>query len=73
MLSNVHIAELLAQQGESETGILARAFRRAARNALLWPENVLDLVARNRPLTELRGIGPFIEKQINKVFKIFQI
>src|SRR5437773_6193243 len=24
----------------------------------------MDLVAQNRPLTELRGIGPFIEKQI---------
>src|SRR6266480_3021552 len=58
------MAELLAQQAECETGILARAFRRAARSAFLWPENAIDLVAQNRPLTELRGIGPFIEKQI---------
>jgi histidinol phosphatase-like PHP family hydrolase len=62
--SNTDIAELLARQAERETGILSRAFRRAARSAFLWPEEVLQLVAQNRPLTELRGIGPFIERQI---------
>ena len=68
MLSNTNIAELLAQQAETETGILVRAFRRAARSAFLWPEEVSDLVAQNRSLTELRGIGPFIEKQIRNWF-----
>ena len=68
MLSNTDIAELLAQQAERETGILPRAYRRAARNAFLWPEEVSHLVAQNRPLTELRGIGPFIEKQIRNWF-----
>src|SRR5436190_23544793 len=58
------IAELLAQQAEGETGILSRAFRRAARSAFLWPEEISDLIAQNRALTELRGVGPFIEKQI---------
>ena len=66
MLSNTDIAELLAKQAEGETGILSRAFRRAARSAFLWPENVTDLAAQNRSLTELRGIGPFIEKQIRQ-------
>jgi len=66
VLSNTDIAELLAQQAETETGILSRAFRRAARNAFLWPEEVSDLVAQNRSLTELRGIGPFIEKQVRQ-------
>jgi histidinol phosphatase-like PHP family hydrolase len=64
MLSNTDIAELLAQQAERETGILSRAYRQAARNAFLWPEEVSHLVAQNRLLTELRGIGPFIEKQL---------
>ena len=68
MLSNTDIAELLAQQAERETGILSRAYRRAARNAFLWPEEVSHLVAQNRSLTELRGIGPFIEKQIRQWF-----
>jgi histidinol phosphatase-like PHP family hydrolase len=30
----------------------------------LWPEEVWDLIGQNRSLTELSGIGPFIEKQI---------
>jgi histidinol phosphatase-like PHP family hydrolase len=59
---------LLAQQPEHETGILSRAYRRAARSAFLWPEEVSHLVAQNRPLTELRSIGPFIEKQIRNWF-----
>jgi histidinol phosphatase-like PHP family hydrolase len=66
VLSNTEIGELLAQQAERETGILVRAFHRAARSAFLWPEEVSALVAQNRSLTELRGIGPFIEKQIRQ-------
>jgi histidinol phosphatase-like PHP family hydrolase len=66
VLSNTDIAELLAQQAERDTGILSRAFRRAARSAFLWPENATDLVAHNRPLTELRGIGPFIAQQVRR-------
>lgn len=66
MVSNTDIAELLARQAERETGVLVRAFRRAARSAFLWPEEVSDLVTQNRSLTELRGIGPFIEKQIRQ-------
>jgi histidinol phosphatase-like PHP family hydrolase len=66
VLSNTDIAELLAKQAQRETGILSRAFRRAARSAFLWPESVTDLAAQNRLLTELRGIGPFIEKQIRR-------
>ena len=66
MLSNTDIAELLAQQAETETGILSRAYRRAARSAFLWPEEISDLMAQNRSLTELRGIGPFIEKQVRQ-------
>jgi histidinol phosphatase-like PHP family hydrolase len=64
VLSNTAIAELLAQQAERETGVLSRAFRRAARSAFLWPEEISDLIEQNRTLTELRGVGPFIEKQI---------
>src|SRR2546423_8699366 len=64
VLSNTDIAELLAQQAEGETGILSRAFRRAAGSAFLWPAEVSDLIEQNRALTELRGVGPFIEKQI---------
>ena len=64
MLSNTDVAELLARQAERESGILSRAFRRAARSAFLWPEEVAHVAAQNRSLTELRSIGPFIDRQI---------
>ncbi len=63
-LSNADLAELLARKAETSSGILVRAFRRAARSAFLWPELAPDLVAADRPLTELHGVGPFIAKQI---------
>jgi histidinol phosphatase-like PHP family hydrolase len=65
-LTNSDIAELLALEGESNAGILARAFRRAARSAFLWPDQVHELIAAKRELTELHGVGPFITKQINR-------
>ena len=64
MLSNTQLAELLAREAETASGILSRAYRRAARSAFLWPEEVADLIEQNRPLTELRSIGPFITKRI---------
>ena len=63
-LSNAELAELLARKAETSSGILVRAFRRAARSAFLWPELASDLVAAARPLTELHGVGPFIAKQL---------
>jgi len=66
VLSNTEIAELLARKAERESGILSRAFRRAARSAFLWPEEVAEIVAQNRSLTELRAIGPFMERQIRR-------
>ena len=66
MLTNVQLAELLARRAEGESGILVRAYRRAARSAFLWPELAADLVKRARSLTELKSVGPFIAKQIRK-------
>ena len=66
MLRNSDFAELLAREAEQESGILVRAYRRAARSAFLWPEQVADLIAQNRPLSELRAIGPFITKRIQR-------
>jgi histidinol phosphatase-like PHP family hydrolase len=62
--SNADLAELLARKAETASGILIRAFRRAARSAFLWPELASDLVSASRPLTELHGVGPFIAKQL---------
>jgi putative hydrolase len=66
LISNADLAELLARKAEESSGVLLRAFRRAARSAFLWPERATDLHAAGRPLTELHGIGPFIAKQIEE-------
>jgi histidinol phosphatase-like PHP family hydrolase len=63
-LSNADLAELLARKGETSSGILVRAFRRAARSAFLWPELASDVLASGRPLTELHSVGPFIARQL---------
>jgi hypothetical protein len=63
-LTNTELAELLARQSEIESGVLVRAFRRAARNALFWPESAATLVAQNRSLVELSAVGPFLEKRV---------
>ncbi len=64
MLTNSNLAELLAREAEAESGILSRAYRRAARSAFLWPEEAATLISQNRPVSELRAIGPFISKRI---------
>lgn len=66
MVTNADLAELLARQSEVLSGILVRAYRRAARSAFLWPETAADLVVQERPLTELHGVGPFLAERIRK-------
>ena len=63
-LSNAQLAELLARQAESARPPLTRAFRRASRRAFLWPEEASSLQKLGRSLTELQGIGPYLEKVI---------
>ena len=63
-ITNVVIAEWLALEAEEAEGILKKAFRRASRSALLWPEEVIDLAATGRSLTELASVGPFIQRMI---------
>jgi histidinol phosphatase-like PHP family hydrolase len=63
---NSNIAELLAIAGDSARPPLTKAFRRASRRAFLWPEEASDLVKNGRSLTELPGIGPFLEKIIRR-------
>jgi putative hydrolase len=63
-ISNAQLAELLARKAETSSGILVRAFRRAARSTFLWPELACDVFQTGRSLTELHGVGPFIAKQL---------
>jgi hypothetical protein len=63
-LTNAQLAELLARQAEEARPPLTRALRRASRRAFLWPEEAASLQMRGRSLTELQGIGPYLEKLI---------
>ena len=61
---NPDIAELLARAAEHAKQPLQRALRRAARRSFLWPDEAEDMLARGQSLTELAGIGPYLNKQI---------
>ena len=61
-LTNGQLAELLARAAEEEQAGTNRqkALTRASRAALFWPEEAAALVDRDRPLTELRAVGPWL-------------
>ncbi len=61
-VTNSEISELLAIEAESASQPLQRAFRRASRKALLWTDEASQLHRERRSLTELPGIGPYLEK-----------
>jgi histidinol phosphatase-like PHP family hydrolase len=61
---NSEIAELLARAAEHAKQPLQRALRRAARRVFLWPQEVEEIHRRKQSLTELSGIGPYLEKLI---------
>jgi histidinol phosphatase-like PHP family hydrolase len=63
-VSNAGLAELLAAKAEAARPPLTKAFRRASRRALLWPVEAGTLLREGRSLTELSGIGPYLEKVI---------
>jgi histidinol phosphatase-like PHP family hydrolase len=64
ILPNSSIAELLALAAESAKMPLQKAFRRASRKALMWPEEAAVMVQEDRSLTELPGVGPSLNKII---------
>lgn len=61
-LTNGQIAELLAQAAEAQQAGTNRekALTRASRAALFWPEEAAALLEQDRPLTELRAVGPWL-------------
>jgi putative hydrolase len=65
-LTNSQISELLANAGDDAKPPLSKAYRRASRRALLWPEEATSLYDAGRSLTELTGVGPYLEKIIGK-------
>jgi putative hydrolase len=65
-VSNSDIAELLAAAANSATYPLQKALRRAGRASFLWPVEAAELARQGRSLTELSGIGPFLEGLIRR-------
>lgn len=63
-VTNRQLAELFAVAAASEKDQRQRAMRRAARRALMWPEEAWRIVAEGRKLTELAGVGPWIARQL---------
>ncbi|MFN2451032.1 MAG: PHP domain-containing protein [Candidatus Dormibacteria bacterium] len=59
---NGGLAELLVGRAALETAgsNRERALHRAARAALVWPEEARDLTAAGRPLSELDSVGPWV-------------
>ena len=66
ILRNSDIANLLAAEADTAQQPLQKAYWRAARRAFLWPEEAYNLLRSNRSLTELSGVGPFLEKRIRR-------
>jgi histidinol phosphatase-like PHP family hydrolase len=64
VLTNADIGELLWRASRDEVDHRRRALERASRASRFWSEEVHDVAAAGRPLTELRGIGPWIAAQI---------
>ena len=63
-MRNSDIGELLARAAEHAKQPLQRALRRAARRSLLWAEEAEEIIKDDRSLTELPGIGPYLNRQI---------
>jgi DNA polymerase (family 10) len=61
-LTNAPRAELLARAAETEAEGTNRrkALQRASRAAFFWPEEAWSLHEEERPLTDLRSVGPWL-------------
>jgi len=65
-LHNSDIAELLAIESEAAKMPAKKALRRASRRALMWEEEVADILNQGRKLTELESVGPYIAALIKR-------
>ncbi|HSJ50691.1 MAG TPA: PHP domain-containing protein [Actinomycetota bacterium] len=64
MLTNADVGELLWHASREELDHRRRALERASRASRFWPQEVHDVAAAGRPLTDLRAVGPWIAAQI---------
>jgi len=64
-LHNGEIAALLLGAAAEHEGHRRLALERAAKEAWRWPEEAADLAERDRSLTELTSVGPWVAQQIH--------
>jgi DNA polymerase (family 10) len=64
--SNRDLAELLASAAQDEKDHRQRALRRASRAAMTWPDEAASLAEQGRSLTELRSVGPWVARIIER-------
>jgi DNA polymerase (family 10) len=70
MLSNGRLAEILVRMGEDEPAPhRQRALQRAARSAFSWPVEASALLDGGGSLTELRAVGPWLERVIRALLE----
>ena len=68
-LTNSDLAELLALEAETvKSPTAGKALRKASRHALSWDCEARDLLKDSSSLTELEGVGPYIEKKMKEWF-----
>ena len=65
-LTNAELADLLYKESFAFEDQKARSLRRAARQALVWPDEVVDLLEAGRSLTDLNQVGPFVARRIHE-------
>jgi histidinol phosphatase-like PHP family hydrolase len=64
VLTNGDLGELLWSAGREEKDHRRRALERASRAARFWPVEASELADRDRSLTELNAVGPWVAEQI---------
>jgi histidinol phosphatase-like PHP family hydrolase len=64
--TNGQLGDLLADEATRAKHPIQRALKRAARASLSWPREVAELLSQKISLTELQGVGPYLEKLILK-------
>jgi histidinol phosphatase-like PHP family hydrolase len=60
-VTNRQISELAAVASDTQEGNKQKALRRCSHLALMWAEEAADVVAEGRPLTELEGVGKWLD------------
>src|SRR6185295_18412187 len=64
--TNAQLAEWLAREAEGAKHPIQRALRKAGRCAYRWREEAARVLLDKRPLTELEGVGPYLEKVLRQ-------